>query len=73
MFVIEIEGAVGDVFVRVFVIEIEDALGDVSVGVCGMILNMLTQWSTLLTVAEHLIATDGEFRIKYVDSSGAFD
>ena len=37
-----------------------------------MILYMLTQWSTLLTMAEHLIDTDGEFRIKYVDFCGAF-
>jgi len=56
----------------VFVIEIEGAVGDVSVEVCGMILNMSTQWSTLLTVADHLIDTDGEFRTQYVDSCRAF-
>ena len=55
-----------------FVIDIEGAVGDVSVEVCGMILNMSTQWSTLLTVANHLIDTDGEFRIEYVDSCEAF-
>ena len=55
-----------------FVIDIEGAVGDVSVEVCGMIFNMPTQWSTLLTVADHLIDTDGEFRTKYVDSCRAF-
>ena len=55
-----------------FVLEIEGAVGDVSVEVCGMILNMSTQWSTLLTVADHLIDTDGEFRTQYVDCCRAF-
>ena len=55
-----------------FVIDIEGAVGDVSVEVCGMILNMSTQWITLLTVADHLIDTDGEFRTQYVDSCRAF-
>ena len=73
MFVIETEGATGDVSIGVSVIDIEGAMGDVSVEVCGMILNISTQWSTLLTVAGHLIDTDGEFGIKYVDSCGAFD
>ena len=72
MFVIDAEGATGDVSIGVFVIDIEGAVGDVSVGVCGMILNMSTQWSILLTVAKHLIDTDQEFRIKHVDSCGAF-
>ena len=72
MFVIDIEGAMRDVSIGVSVIDIQGAVGDVSVGVCGMILNMSTQWSTLLTVADHLIDTDGEFRTQYVDSCGAF-
>ena len=72
VFVIDIEGAMRDVSIGVSVIDIQGAVGDVSVGVCGMILNMSTQWSTLLTVADHLIDTDGAFRIKYVDSCGAF-
>ena len=72
VFVIDIEGAAGDVSIGVFIIDIEGAVGDVSVGVCGMILNMTTQWSTLLTVAKHLVDTDGEFRIKYIDFCGAF-